>query len=139
MKGVGAGREMTLRMEHCGFRSGGDGVDLRLLAALGLIICRAAGAQVPTSDGAMLEETEATIAGQKMVFVKHRSESYQRIEIDDLKGQAEGQASLSGVLACVEGKFDRLVDPSAFALVGSNRCFDLAMRKPALLHRLLCS
>jgi hypothetical protein len=61
--------------------------------------------------------------GVTIRLVKYGGQLYRRIEARDLLKLAIGDTPLHGLLVCVEGKFDRLVAPGVFGLMGSDRQF----------------
>ncbi len=94
-----------------------------LVASAACLSSRQARAGEP-ADG--LVETEIRAGNTVVVVVEYKGRSYRRIAASDLRGLTLGSVKLPGRDVCVEGKFDRLVAPNTFRLMGSDRDFVFA-------------
>lgn len=74
-------------------------------------------------DISALKEHEIVQEGNVVRLVNYGGTLYRRINLADLRGLAVGDTPLHGMDVCVEGKFDRMLEPGILRLLGSDRQF----------------
>lgn len=76
-------------------------------------------ARLEAASGELVEK-EVRYGNTVVTLVKYGDQLYRKIEVEDLKRLAVDGTRLPGLLVCVEGKFDKVIAPRVFRLIGSN-------------------